>query len=110
MIKRNTYISSMIKKLLLLQCLSMWKRLYYLLDAEIFGEEAYTSFFCNWILELVILISYVLSAVEVRKSLHLRLGLPFDRPLLRIANALDFSTLRDGVRSDPTRKGNLIFH
>ncbi|CAN6585478.1 unnamed protein product [Malus baccata var. baccata] len=46
--------------------------------------------------------------VEVRKSLHLRLGLPFDRPLLRIANALDFSTLRDGVRSDATRKGSTL--
>lgn len=42
--------------------------------------------------------------VEVRKSLHLRLGLPCDRPLLRIANALDFS----GVRSDPTRKGTTL--
>ncbi|KAF3436738.1 hypothetical protein FNV43_RR19485 [Rhamnella rubrinervis] len=30
--------------------------------------------------------------VEARKSLHLRLGLPFDRPLLRIANALDLFT------------------
>ncbi|MED6124169.1 hypothetical protein PIB30_056579 [Stylosanthes scabra] len=34
--------------------------------------------------------------VEVRKSLHSRLGLPFDRPLLRIANALDFSKLKNG--------------
>ncbi|KAM5571827.1 putative Ufm1-specific protease [Rosa sericea] len=42
--------------------------------------------------------------VEVRKSLHLRLGLPCDRPLLRIANALDFS----GIRSDPTRKGTTL--
>ncbi|OIV98180.1 hypothetical protein TanjilG_11577 [Lupinus angustifolius] len=33
--------------------------------------------------------------VEVRRSLHLRLGLPYDRPLLRIANALDFSKLRN---------------
>lgn len=28
-------------------------------------------------------------AVETRRSLHLRLGLPFDRPLLRISNAID---------------------
>ncbi|XP_027339540.1 probable Ufm1-specific protease isoform X2 [Abrus precatorius] len=31
--------------------------------------------------------------VEVRRSLHSRLGLPYDRPLLRISNALDFSKL-----------------
>ncbi|KAF9597099.1 hypothetical protein IFM89_015763 [Coptis chinensis] len=30
--------------------------------------------------------------VEVRRSLHLRLGLPLDRPLLLVANALNFST------------------
>ncbi|MBA0761646.1 hypothetical protein Goshw_012415 [Gossypium schwendimanii] len=29
--------------------------------------------------------------VDARRSLHLRLGLPFDRPLLRIANSLDLS-------------------
>lgn len=28
-------------------------------------------------------------AVETRRSLHLRLGLPFDRPLIRISNAID---------------------
>ncbi|KAF3436673.1 hypothetical protein FNV43_RR19420 [Rhamnella rubrinervis] len=43
--------------------------------------------------------------VEARKSLHLRLGLPFDRPLLRIANALDLFTT-DRVRSDSIRKGS----
>ncbi|CAJ1974999.1 unnamed protein product [Sphenostylis stenocarpa] len=32
--------------------------------------------------------------VEVRRSLHSRLGLPYDRPLLRISNALDFSKLK----------------
>ncbi|TKY73594.1 Ufm1-specific protease [Spatholobus suberectus] len=31
--------------------------------------------------------------VEVRRSLHSRWGLPYDRPLLRISNALDFSKL-----------------
>ncbi|KAM2820206.1 hypothetical protein PS2_038532 [Malus domestica] len=46
--------------------------------------------------------------VEVRKSLHLRLGLPFDRPLLRIANALDFSTSSDVVRSDAKWKGSSL--
>ncbi|KAJ9163838.1 hypothetical protein P3X46_023466 [Hevea brasiliensis] len=43
--------------------------------------------------------------VEVRRSLHLRLGLPFDRPLLRVANALDFSTLNDNSGSNSRRKG-----
>lgn len=33
--------------------------------------------------------------VEVRRSLHSRLGLPYDRPLLRISNALDFSKLKN---------------
>nr|XP_004299176.2 PREDICTED: probable Ufm1-specific protease isoform X2 [Fragaria vesca subsp. vesca] len=42
--------------------------------------------------------------VEVRKSLHVRLGLPCDRPLLRIASALDFS----GLRNDPIRKGTTL--
>ncbi|XP_068651394.1 probable Ufm1-specific protease [Aristolochia californica] len=32
---------------------------------------------------------------EVRKSLHLRLGLPLDRPLLRVANALTFDHTKD---------------
>ncbi|KAL4634249.1 hypothetical protein ACB092_04G186400 [Castanea dentata] len=44
--------------------------------------------------------------VEIRKSLHLRLGLPFDRPLLRIANVLDLSTTNFGGRSDLIRKGS----
>nr|POE64035.1 putative ufm1-specific protease [Quercus suber] len=44
--------------------------------------------------------------VEIRKSLHLRLGLPFDRPLLRIANVLDLSTTNVGGRSDSIRKGS----
>ncbi|KAJ4712484.1 Peptidase C78, ubiquitin fold modifier-specific peptidase 1/ 2 [Melia azedarach] len=43
--------------------------------------------------------------VDVRKSLHLRLGLPFDRPLLRIANAVDLST-KDSSRSSSLRKGS----
>lgn len=46
---------------------------------------------------------FFFSTVEVRKSLHSRLGLPLDRPLLRIANALNFLTT-DGGRS--TQKGN----
>lgn len=49
----------------------------------------------------------LLFAVEIRKSLHLRMGLPFDRPLLRIANAMNFCT-GDGGRSESIRKGNLI--
>ncbi|XP_052176665.1 probable Ufm1-specific protease isoform X2 [Diospyros lotus] len=36
--------------------------------------------------------------VEVRRSLHLRLGLPFDRPLLRIVNAINLSTQKDRTR------------
>lgn len=43
--------------------------------------------------------------VEIRKSLHLRLGLRSDFPLLRIANALDLSTKKDSARSDPKQKG-----
>lgn len=39
---------------------------------------------------------FILFAVEFRKSLHFKLGLPYDRPLLRIANALDFSKLKYG--------------
>ncbi|XP_059442922.1 probable Ufm1-specific protease isoform X2 [Corylus avellana] len=45
--------------------------------------------------------------VEIRKSLHLRLGLPSDRPLLRIANALDLSTTEDSARSGPIRSALL---
>ncbi|KAJ0106533.1 hypothetical protein Patl1_18203 [Pistacia atlantica] len=46
--------------------------------------------------------------VDVRKSLHLRLGLPFDRPLMRIANALDLSNTKDGSRSNSLRKGSSL--
>lgn len=45
-----------------------------------------------------------LKQVEARRALHLRLGLPSDRPLLRIANALRFakSAANEGVSA---RKG-----
>lgn len=43
--------------------------------------------------------------VEARRSLHLRLGLPFDRPLLRIANAINLSTT-SSARSHSTWKGS----
>lgn len=42
--------------------------------------------------------------VDARRSLHLRLGLPFDRPLLRIANALDLSA-KDRSTDTSRRKG-----
>ncbi|XP_022137398.1 probable Ufm1-specific protease isoform X2 [Momordica charantia] len=42
--------------------------------------------------------------VEIRKALHLRLGLPFDRPVLRSASALDFS----GRKDSSTRKGSYL--
>ncbi|GAB2240863.1 hypothetical protein Droror1_Dr00021381 [Drosera rotundifolia] len=42
--------------------------------------------------------------VEVRRSLHLRLGLPSDRPLLRVANALGISK-GVGASKGSTRKG-----
>jgi hypothetical protein len=42
--------------------------------------------------------------VDVRKLLHLRLGLPLDRPLLRIANALDLS-VNDDSKSNMNRRG-----
>lgn len=42
---------------------------------------------------------------ELRKSLHLRLGLPLDRPLMRIANALCFD-LKDKRGSKVTRDGS----
>lgn len=45
--------------------------------------------------------------VDVRKSLHSRLGLPFDRPLLRIANALVLST-KDSSNSVSLRKGSVL--
>ncbi|PSR95916.1 Ufm1-specific protease [Actinidia chinensis var. chinensis] len=44
--------------------------------------------------------------VEARRSLHLRLGLPFDRPLLRIANAINLSTAKDIARSNSIWKGS----
>ncbi|RVW13377.1 putative Ufm1-specific protease [Vitis vinifera] len=46
--------------------------------------------------------------VEVRRSLHSRLGLPFDRPLLRIANALNLSTTKDSAKSNSIRKGSSL--
>lgn len=45
-------------------------------------------------------------AVEVRRSLHLRLGLPFDRPLLRIVNAISLSRTKDNSMGNSTQKGN----
>lgn len=44
-------------------------------------------------------------AVEVRRSLHLRLGLPFDRPLLRIANAINLSSTKENMRDKTNSKG-----
>lgn len=46
--------------------------------------------------------------VEVRRSLHLRLGLPFDRPLLRIANAINLSATKDKNRSNLKSKGSSL--
>ncbi|WCJ36184.1 Ufm1-specific protease 2 [Euphorbia peplus] len=43
--------------------------------------------------------------VEIRRALHMRLGLPFDRPLLRVANALDFSATKDISGRNSRRKG-----
>ncbi|KAK4264456.1 hypothetical protein QN277_025630 [Acacia crassicarpa] len=48
-----------------------------------------------------------LKQVEVRRSLHSRLGLPYDRPLLRIANALDFSRLKSSG-SESLQKGSTL--
>lgn len=42
--------------------------------------------------------------VEARRSLHLRLGLPFDRPLLRIANAINLSSIKDSTRDKSNPK------
>ncbi|KAL4558079.1 hypothetical protein LXL04_036275 [Taraxacum kok-saghyz] len=36
--------------------------------------------------------------VEIRRALHMRLGLPLDRPLLRIASPIDFLTSKEGAR------------
>lgn len=46
--------------------------------------------------------------VDVRRSLHLRLGLPLDRPLLRIANSINLFA-RDGARGNSIRKGSLLW-
>ncbi|KAE8655239.1 putative Ufm1-specific protease [Hibiscus syriacus] len=45
--------------------------------------------------------------VDARRSLHLRLGLPLDRPLLRIANSLDMS-IKDRSSRSSTRKGSSL--
>ncbi|KAG2329638.1 hypothetical protein Bca52824_000818 [Brassica carinata] len=45
--------------------------------------------------------------VDVRKSLHMRLGLPLDRPLLRTANALDLS-VTDDSRSNTKKRGSFL--
>ncbi|XP_073035573.1 probable Ufm1-specific protease isoform X1 [Primulina eburnea] len=46
--------------------------------------------------------------VEVRRSLHLRLGLPFDRPLLRIANAINFFSTKDDMKDKSYPKGSSL--
>ncbi|KAL0357607.1 UNVERIFIED_CONTAM: putative Ufm1-specific protease [Sesamum calycinum] len=46
--------------------------------------------------------------VEVRRSLHLRLGLPFDRPLLRIANAINLSSVKGNTRDKSNRRGSSL--
>ncbi|KAJ9567795.1 hypothetical protein OSB04_003761 [Centaurea solstitialis] len=43
--------------------------------------------------------------VEIRKALHQRLGLPLDRPLLRIASAMNFSIAKEGASGNVLRKG-----
>lgn len=43
--------------------------------------------------------------VEARKSLHLRLGLPFDRPLLRTANAINLSSIKDSSTDKSNTRG-----
>ncbi|KAL3824919.1 hypothetical protein ACJIZ3_020948 [Penstemon smallii] len=43
--------------------------------------------------------------VEIRRSLHLRLGLPFDRPLLRIANAINLFSTKENTRDKSQPKG-----
>ncbi|GMH16749.1 hypothetical protein Nepgr_018590 [Nepenthes gracilis] len=44
--------------------------------------------------------------VELRRSLHLRLGLPSDRPLLQVVNALNFSKGINTVKS--SKNGSLL--
>ncbi|KAK6153246.1 hypothetical protein DH2020_012885 [Rehmannia glutinosa] len=46
--------------------------------------------------------------VEVRRTLHLRLGLPFDRPLLRIANAINLSSIKDNTRDKSNPRGSSL--
>ncbi|KAF8390553.1 hypothetical protein HHK36_025080 [Tetracentron sinense] len=46
--------------------------------------------------------------VEIRKSIHLRLGLPLDRPLLLTANALNFSMTKDSAGRNSIRKGSAL--
>ncbi|XAR67950.1 hypothetical protein NMG60_11002905 [Bertholletia excelsa] len=45
--------------------------------------------------------------VELRRSLHLRLGLPCDRPLLRIANSINLSPSKDSSKRNSIVKGSL---
>ncbi|KAL6542002.1 hypothetical protein OROGR_011488 [Orobanche gracilis] len=45
---------------------------------------------------------------EVRRTLHLRLGLPFDRPLLRIANAINLSSIKDNTRDKSHSKSSSL--
>nr|XP_043607055.1 probable Ufm1-specific protease [Erigeron canadensis] len=44
--------------------------------------------------------------VEIRRSLHLRLGLPLDRPLLRIASALNLSIAKESASGNTSRNGS----
>ncbi|KAL8530025.1 hypothetical protein ACS0TY_007195 [Phlomoides rotata] len=46
--------------------------------------------------------------VEYRRSLHWRLGLPFDRPILRIANAISLILIKDSARDKPNPKGSSL--
>ncbi|KAG6408836.1 hypothetical protein SASPL_131861 [Salvia splendens] len=46
--------------------------------------------------------------VEARRSLHLRLGLQFDRPLLRIANAINLSPIKHSTRGKSNPKGSSL--
>ncbi|KAL3512640.1 hypothetical protein ACH5RR_025357 [Cinchona calisaya] len=46
--------------------------------------------------------------VEVRKSLHIRLGLPLDRPLLRIVNSIKLFVTDNNTRGNTIRKGTSL--
>ncbi|PIN18298.1 hypothetical protein CDL12_09038 [Handroanthus impetiginosus] len=46
--------------------------------------------------------------VDVRRSLHLRLGLPLDRPLLRIANAINLSSIKTNTKDSSYTKGSSL--